>query len=93
MLLTFGVALMLQNVMIWCFARHEEHHAGLGLRLFKLGGVNFDAVGERPAGEPGAAVLPCRPAEVLTARRVIRATHSRRWRRGCAASTCVTSMR
>ena len=45
MLLTFGVALMLQNVMIWAFSPDMKNNTpGWAFASFKLGGVTFDAV-------------------------------------------------
>ena len=45
MLLTFGVALMLQNVMIWVFSPDMKNITpGWAFTSFKLGGVTFDAV-------------------------------------------------
>ena len=45
MLLTFGVALMLQNVMIWLFSPDMKNITpSYAFNSFKLGPVNFDAV-------------------------------------------------
>lgn len=45
MLLTFGVALMLQNVMIWVFSPDMKNITpGWAFASFKLGSVTFDAV-------------------------------------------------
>ena len=45
MLLTFGVALMLQNVMIWAFSPDMKNITpGWAFASFKLGGITFDAV-------------------------------------------------
>jgi branched-chain amino acid transport system permease protein len=45
MLLTFGVALMLQNVMIWLFSPDMKNITpSYAFASFKLGSVNFDAV-------------------------------------------------
>ena len=62
MLLTFGVALMLQNIMIWVFSPDMKNITpSYAFTSFKLGPVNFDAVRrQRPGGQPGAAVLPGR---------------------------------
>ena len=70
MLLTFGVALMLQNIMIWVFSPDMRSITpSYAFTSFKLGPVNFDAVRrQRPAREPDPAVLPRRPAALLAAR-------------------------
>ena len=45
MLLTFGVALMLQNVMIWVFSPDMKNITpGYAFTSFKLGEISFDAV-------------------------------------------------
>ena len=62
MLLTFGVALMLQNAMIWVFSPDMKSITPCyAFTSFQLGaGQPRRRAGERAGGEPGAAVLPGR---------------------------------
>ena len=62
MLLTFGVALMLQNIMIWVFSPDMKNITPTyAFTSFKLGrGDLRRGAGQCPAGQPGAAVLPGR---------------------------------
>ena len=70
MLLTFGVALMLQNIMIWVFSPDMKSITpGYAFTSFKLGPICLRrGARELPAGQPGAVVLPGGAAEILAAR-------------------------
>ena len=88
MLLTFGVALMLQNVMIWVFSPDMKNITpSYAFTSFRLGaGQLRRGAGERALRQPGPAVLPAAFLQVLAAR----PGHPRHgaadaWRRGCAA--------
>ena len=77
MLLTFGVALMLQNVMIWVFSPDMRNITpSYAFTSFKLGaGELRRGAGQRPAGQPGAAVAAWRALlRFSPLGRVIRAT-------------------
>ena len=69
MLLTFGVALMLQNVMIWAFSPDMRNITpSYAFVSFHVGGLSFDAVqNKRSACQPFVACLPDNAAEVLVA--------------------------
>ena len=76
MLLTFGVALMLQNTMIWVFSPDMKSITpGYALASFKLGAISFDAV--RVSCLLASLVMLCCLAALLkfsALGRVIRAT-------------------
>ena len=76
MLLTFGVALMLQNIMIWVFSPDMKNITpSYAFTSFQLGAVNFDAV--RVSALLASLVLLCCLALLLkfsALGRVIRAT-------------------
>ncbi|HMJ97914.1 MAG TPA: branched-chain amino acid ABC transporter permease, partial [Reyranella sp.] len=76
MLLTFGVALMLQNIMIWVFSPDMRNITpNWAFTSFKIGAVNFDAV--RVSALLASLVLLCCLALLLKFSplgRVIRAT-------------------
>ncbi len=69
-LLTFGVALMLHNIMIWVFSPDMKNitptYAFTSVKLGPI--VARRGARQLPGGEPGPAELPGRPAEVLAAR-------------------------
>jgi branched-chain amino acid transport system permease protein len=76
MLLTFGVALMLQNIMIWVFSPDMKNITpGYAFVSFHLGGLTFDAV--RVSALAASLILLCCLACLLkwsSLGRVIRAT-------------------
>ena len=88
MLLTFGVALMLQNVMIWVFSPDMKSITpSYAFTSFKLGaGELRRGAAQRAGRQPGAAVAVSPPC--CASRRSAASSappRSRPWRRGCAA--------
>ena len=69
-LLTFGVALMMHNIMIWVFSPDMKNITPTyAFTSVKLGPIVLDAVPRQlPGGEPGPVELPGCPAEILAAR-------------------------
>ena len=70
MLLTFGVALMLQNVMIWVFSPDMKNITpSYAFTSFRLGPIDLRrGARQLPGRQPGPAELPRRAAQLLAAR-------------------------